>query len=268
MSVLSNVDLTKELKRSKNVGIYPLTYKNIKGSTYNLTASNYAWSINSEKSLVKGNKIVIPSKDSALIVTKEVIWVSKKMCGSYHSKVSIVSKGGGHIGTTLDPDWSGHSLITVHNHSDKDLVIDVDSTFVSIMFYYLNKRSSAQQDNHTSQLNYLYKFIDRKNISEEASKFLEEPWKSQSSNIIYKMKTEPDSDYNELVEKSKLSKYGINKKLRIFYIVLGALLIFPLIGTFYFQEGSVIQEISKYISFVLFSGVAGVIGKEVYEIIK
>jgi deoxycytidine triphosphate deaminase len=105
MSVLSNVDLEIELIRGKNIRIFPLKVDNIKGSTYNLTASKYAWSISTKKSLVKNNKIVIPPNDSALIATKEVIWVSTKIAGSYHSKVSIVSRGGGHIGTTLDPIW-------------------------------------------------------------------------------------------------------------------------------------------------------------------
>lgn len=217
VSVLSNVDLVKELKRGRNIGIYPLIYKNIKGSTYNLTASEHAWSINSKLNLVKDGKITIPPKDSALIATKEVIWVSKKISGSYHSKVSIVSRGGGHIGTTLDPDWSGHSLVTVHNHSENDLVIPVDETFVSIMFNYLNKRSTAQQDNHTSQLNYLYKYIGSENITDKASTYFEESWKSQSSSVLYKMKNESDSEYKELQKKSRISKNGINKNLGWFY---------------------------------------------------
>jgi len=261
------VDLERELKKSKNIRIYPLTYSSIKGSTYNLTASKYAWSLSSKESLVKGNKIVIPPNDSALIATKEVIWVSSKICGSYHSKVSIVSAGGGHIGTTLDPEWIGHSLITVHNHSSKNpLVIGVDKTFVSVMFHYLNKRSTAEQDNHSSQLDYLYKIIP--DISPESVSYFDESWKSQPTSLINKMRTGTDSQYDVLIRETKTSKSGINFKLMKFYLVVASTLLLSLIGIFALQEGSFLYTLSFFVGFVGFSGLFGVIGKEVYDKIK
>ena len=62
MSVLSNVDLEKELLKGKNIRIFPLKVDNIKGSTYNLTASEYAWSISTKKSLVNDDKNNYTSK--------------------------------------------------------------------------------------------------------------------------------------------------------------------------------------------------------------
>ena len=201
MTVLSNIDLEREIKKG-NIRIYPLNLDSIKGSTYNLTASEYAWSLSTKKSLVDGDKIVIHSNDSALIATKEVIWVSKKICGSYHSKVSIVTAGGGHIGTTLDPEWSGHSLVTVHNHGKTDLIIRVDQTFVSIMFHYLNKKTTAFQDNTSSQLDYLKEHIPAHELNKNgANAYFDESWKKQPEKIIEKMKS--DSQYEKLLEKEK-----------------------------------------------------------------
>lgn len=218
MTVLSNVDLEKELYKGENIRICPLKVDNIKGSRYNLTASKYAWSISTKENLVKDDKIVIPPNDSALIATKEVIWTSSKITGTYHSKVSIVSKGGGYIGTILDPEWIGHSLITVHNYHPKDpLEIRVNDTFVSIMFYYLNRRASIEQTNKPSQLDILYKVIPEANVSADGQRYFDESWKSQPRRILLKMKTEPDSEYRQL-NKGLKGRKKFNGKLIAFYI--------------------------------------------------
>jgi deoxycytidine triphosphate deaminase len=246
MSVLSNVDLEKELVSGRNIRIYPLDLSNIKGSTYNLTASNYAWSLKTKKSIVENDKIIIPPNDSGLIATQEVIWVSSKICGSYHSKVSIVSSGGGHIGTTLDPEWIGHSLITVHNHSDKDLVIGVNKTFVSIMFHYLNKSSTAEQDNSSSQLDYLYKIIpDFKD-----GDYFDESWKKQPNNLLSKMKTDPQ---HEILVKRK--KTFLNSKTSYLFLSVTVLLLLALIAQQFLDQNNFIYKLASFITDVGAEGI-------------
>jgi deoxycytidine triphosphate deaminase len=269
MSALSNVDLEKELLKGKNIRIYPLKVDNIKGSTYNLTASEYAWSISTKKSLVKNNKIIIPPNDSALIATREVIWISSKIAGSYHSKVSIVSKGGGHIGTTLDPEWIGHSLITVHNHHPKDsLEIGINDTFVSIMFYYLNRKTNIEQTNKPSQLDNLYKVIPPSEVSEEGQKYFDESWKSQPRKLLDKMKTAPDSEYNQLNKDIKNRK-KFNGKLISFYI-FGIILACVLLWLRYNQEQNITltQFLIKFITDIGFSGVIVTILLGIYNKLK
>ena len=255
MSVLSNVDLERELLKGKNIRIYPIIIDNIKGSTYNLTASDYAWSIISKKSLVIGDKIIIPPNDSALIATREVIWTSPKIAGSYHSKVSIVSKGGGHIGTTLDPEWIGHSLITVHNHHPKDsLEIGVNKTFVSIMFHYLNKRSTAEQSNKPSQLDNLYRVIPQSNVSTQVQNYFDESWKSQPKILLDKMKTGIDTEYDKLTSNMKnQKKFG---KLLSIYII-GFILICGLLWMRYGMEEdlTLTEFLVKFITDIGFSGI-------------
>lgn len=111
-----------------------------------------AWNLSTKQSLYNSkDKIIIPPKTTALIQNYETIWCSKKIAGTYHSKVGLVSKGLGHISTTLDPDYLGISLISVHNHNEKDeiqLVIEEDS-FVTLVFNYVNTESKiGRGDNH------------------------------------------------------------------------------------------------------------------------
>jgi deoxycytidine triphosphate deaminase len=152
--MLSNFSIAKEL--NKNIFISPLTLKNIKGATVNLTASEYAWSLKTKQKIVNDNIITIPARDTALIATKEILHVTSKIAGTYHSKVKLVSKGLSHIGTTLDPTWFGHSLIAIHNVSDKDIDLKCEETFVSLTFHYLDKPSKKfTLDNHSGRTDIL-----------------------------------------------------------------------------------------------------------------
>lgn len=123
---LSNIDIEKLL--GKEIFIYPYRANNSKGgSTYNLTASCFAYYVEGNDKIyaVKGNEIIIPPHKTVLIQTEESIYVSNKICGTYHSKVSLVSKGLGHIGTTLDPMYFGTSKIAIQNTSDEEKIIKV-----------------------------------------------------------------------------------------------------------------------------------------------
>ena len=122
---------------------------NLKGASYNLTASEFAWSLSTKQRIYnsQNKKIIIESGDTALIETNETIWVSKKIMGTYHSRVTQVSHGTGHIGTTLDPNYIGPSLIAVHNHSNDPIeLIPEETTFVTLAFQYLSSESS--KNNH------------------------------------------------------------------------------------------------------------------------
>lgn len=135
--MLSIVDIKRELGR--NIYIHPLNISSIKSNSIDLHASQFAWSISTKKSLFDGtNLIVIPPHDTALIYSKEAIYVSNKIGGTYHSKVRLVSNGLGHIGTTLDAQYIGLSVVALHNISDESKEIVVGSEFVTIIFNYLH----------------------------------------------------------------------------------------------------------------------------------
>lgn len=195
--MLSNVDIIKEL--NKNIFIYPLITKNIKGSTVNLTASKWAWSLKTKSSIVQSidgkNVIVIPAKDTALIETEEVIHVTQKIAGTYHSKVGLVSHGLSHIGTTLDPMFCGNSLIAIHNNSENNYTLVVGKSFVSLIFYYLQSESDSENSNEHGQTSILGE-LNITNIPDE----LREDWRKTPKGIKDKCKT----DDNEIKKINKL----------------------------------------------------------------
>lgn len=135
--MLSIVDIKREL--GKNIYIYPLNISSIKSNSIDLHASHFAWSIATKKSLFDGNGlIIIPPHDTALVYSEEAIYVSNKIGGTYHSKVRLVSNGLGHIGTSLDAQYIGLSIIAIHNVSNEPKKIVVGSEFVTITFHYLH----------------------------------------------------------------------------------------------------------------------------------
>jgi deoxycytidine triphosphate deaminase len=180
MTSLSDQDIKREL--GKNILIYPFKRENLKNASYNLTASKLAWSLQTKESIYSQDesdhempgKIIIKPQTTALIETHETIWVNSKICGTYHSKVSWVSKGLGHIATTLDPEYIGPSLITVHNHSNISIeIIPEQDTFASLMFFYLKTRSSCQDNNRPGRPEILKDF----KVTPEQSQWFELPYR-------------------------------------------------------------------------------------------
>ena len=154
MPTLSNIDIEKELIQG-NILVFPFNKKNIKGASYNFTVGQFAYQIPKDpgdpyKSVYNPDNqmIVLPPKSTVLVATNESIWVSHKIAGTYHSKVKLVSKGIGHIGTTLDPNFLGVALIALHNLSENEISLEAEKdTFVSITFHYLRTGSTAEHDN-------------------------------------------------------------------------------------------------------------------------
>ncbi len=207
MPVLGVEDIYKEI--GKNIFVYPLNIDNIKANTINLTASKYAWSIKTKKNICKdGTEIIIEPNDTALIYTKEAIYVSKKIGGTYHSKVSLVSNGLGHIGTTLDPEYMGLSLIAVHNHSSLKYLLKVGTTFVSIMFYYLKTPTYIiSHNNIPGQTNILQNYD---NLSEFEEWTENNDWVNEKRKLMRIMRQ--SKEYKEMKQYYKeltIEKYNL-----------------------------------------------------------
>ncbi len=141
--MLSYNDIINEL--GKNIFIYPMKDVVLKGASLDLTASKFAWSLKTKQSICKNNVIEIPPHDTAIIFTNEAIHVTGKIAGTYHSKVSFVSEGLGHIGTTLDPYYIGLSKLAIHNHSDMPFNLPVNHTIASVIFDYVKTPLKKQE---------------------------------------------------------------------------------------------------------------------------
>ncbi|GMG75480.1 hypothetical protein ShirakiTB12_39480 [Priestia megaterium] len=205
--LLSNNDIKRELIKAKNLSIYPLVVENIKGSSINLTASAHAWDIKSKDSVVSTNKkkITIKGNSTVAIFTREAVWVSRRIGGTYHPRVSLVAKGLGNISTTLDPQWYGLSLVTVSNNTDEDIDIRVGEAFVSVMLYYLNSPATKGIiDNQASRPDLYSKF----NLTEDDEEFLNQQWHRNYHGILENMKK--SESYNYLVKDKRKFLIGAN----------------------------------------------------------
>lgn len=203
--LLSNNDIKRELIKTKNISIYPLMVENIKGSSINLTASAHAWDIVSKESVISENlkKIIIKGNSTVSIFTREALWVSRRIGGTYHPRVSLVAKGLSNISTTLDPQWYGLSLITVNNTTADEIEIRVGEAFVSVMLYYLkNPATKGIIDNQASRPDLYNKFT----LTDEDEDFLGQQWHRNFHGILQEMKN--SESYKYLVKDK--SKFKIN----------------------------------------------------------
>lgn len=192
MTTLSNVDIEKELVEG-SILIFPFVKDNLKGASYNLTASHLAWKVPEKESdsYVTAydsvyNKVIIPRKSTVLIVTNEAIYVSDRIAASYHSKVKLVSEGIGHIGTTLDPGYLGVSIIALHNHTEKNIeLIPEKTTFVSIMFQFVRTKAEPEQhDNRPGRPD----ILSRVGLSNKEEEWLNEGFRNYKDSLRKKIK--------------------------------------------------------------------------------
>lgn len=256
--MLSKQDIVKEI--GKGINIHPIRYSNIKENSINLTVSRNAWSQKKENIYVdshgifhignntnatnryeikkgcssvvdlKGKKIlVLLPHQTTIIETSEVISVSNYIGGTFHSKVGIVTKGIGHIGTMLGPNYCGHLMISLHNITNDIVTLNVGETFISLAFYYLdtpvNSNTNSNISGHIDKLAAL-----GININKETSEFLTQEWKTSFEGVKNKMIN--SENYKTFCKEIKLNKPSIkmyfNKENIITVCVI--ILIFVLLG--------------------------------------
>lgn len=145
--MLSRDDILKSLIDGE-LEIYPFEKKNLTGIGYNLSVTDFAFSIKMGILLTIYSKVtpsgirhyvIIPANDTVLFFSKEYIRVSNKIAGTFHSKVARVCQGLGHISTTLDPTWKGQLIISVNNPTSKEIKFELDENSGNIFTLLLYK---------------------------------------------------------------------------------------------------------------------------------
>ncbi|EKQ52400.1 MULTISPECIES: deoxycytidine deaminase [unclassified Clostridium] len=255
--MLSKVDIDKELCRGIN--IVPFNGDNIKENSINLSASSYAFPMSSGKCFIKndgdivniyekneeddgieieiikgktavfefnGQKIIILLPFSTtLIETKEVLAVDKNIGGTYHSKVGIACQGIGHIGTMLGPGFSGHSLVPIHNISATPLKLNVDHTFVSVVFNYLKSPIDYPNPTDNGHLNKLAEYGVK--LDSEVAKFLDQDWKRNIDIVRENMDLDDKfKEYKEILSKRKYKKFLKYINFKNFVLLIISLAVF------------------------------------------
>ncbi len=216
--MLSIEDIYREL--GDNILVYPLVTDNFKDNSVDLTASRFAWSIENKipESLYneKTKSIEVPPHTTACILTNEAIYVGNNIGGTYHSRVSLVLLGFGHIGTMLDPKYCGQSLIMLHNITDYTKSIPVGERLVSVIFYYLN--TPIVESTLTTPFAHLNKVV----ILDDDRKY--QDWKKKHEwyyNAI-QLKRHFDEQYSEKVKVLKeryIQKKTLKEKLLSSYLL-------------------------------------------------
>ncbi|HAT4252141.1 TPA: deoxycytidine deaminase [Clostridium perfringens] len=256
--MLSRFDIENEL--GNGINIVPFNSSNIKENSINLSASKFAWTLSSGEIFIsnenkiythknetdnckdfkfqKGDSAVVNINDenfiillpfsTTLIETQEVLAVDNRIGGSYHSKVGLVSKGIGHIGTMLGPNFSGHSLIALHNVSENPIKLKVGDTFVSITFNYLNTPIDYPNPTINGHIDKLNNFNIK--TSSYDRNFLMEDWKSNINFVKEHMEEDKNFiSYKKLLRKRKFRYIESFLNLRNIIIVLIYILIFILL---------------------------------------
>ena len=145
--MLSRDDI-KQAMAEGHLKIFPFEAKNLTGIGYNLSTTDFAFSIKQGMLLTihKRTKdsgveryVTIPGNDTVLFFSKEYIEIDHTLAGTFHSKVSRVSEGLGHISTTLDAAWKGQLLISVNNPTSNEIKFDLDKSGGNIMTMLLHK---------------------------------------------------------------------------------------------------------------------------------
>ena len=245
--MLSIVDIKREL--GKNLYIYPLTTSAIKSNSIDLHASKFAWSISTKKSLFNGvDKIIIPPHDTALVYSKEAIYVSNKIGGSYHSKVRLVSQGFGHIGTSLDAQYIGLSIVAIHNITDSPKEIGVGNEFVTVVFHYLHTDDYIDTVSHDNPPGHPSLIADFENVADFLDWEENNRWCRNKSDLYIAMIN--SSEYKECKKQFNTEQLVFNRKyirkkifkytlIVIFWLLVNILLSIPA----YFVEITPITDI-------------------------
>lgn len=168
---LTGVMADQDIKRAmcnNDILIYPFNPSQLTGVGYNLSSSDLIISTHTGMPLkiFKGENqryVWVKPHDTILISTKEYVRVSRRVMGTFHSRVLIVSQGFGHISTTLDPNWSGPLLIALNNPSSRKLKFiledhGIPQTFATLVFYYLQNASERDHDNRPNRVDILMQY--------------------------------------------------------------------------------------------------------------
>ncbi|MDF5710247.1 MAG: hypothetical protein PUP90_21910 [Nostoc sp. S4] len=210
MSVLSDRDIVREL--SKGILFYPLKPDSIRACDLCLTASEYAYAIGQKQRLtiqteLKTSKpdeeqkfFCIPPRDTALVWTDEAVYLSGYFRGPLYSMVGLVSKGMGHIGTRVNPYWSGVLCIALHNISDEMLRINVRDVNQPIAYLAIEKLSSKSSSNRNTdrpaRLDILIGLPNRNEIDDFFNR-KEHSWMTGDTDLLRKLMLESE-EYKKL----------------------------------------------------------------------
>lgn len=179
---MNDVQIDKARKEGELL-ICPYNERNLTPVGYNLSFSGFIVSLRKRafiKLKHKGNEwfFYLKPHETALVLTRETIWVSRFIGGTFHSKVSMVIKGLGHVSTTLDPGWHGQLLVPLNNPTKGKvkIVVAIDEkngkrfeTFLTMVLFRSQEASLIEKgDNKSARIELLEEILEENRRNRDA----------------------------------------------------------------------------------------------------
>jgi len=173
-----------DLLLDNEIVIHPYSEKNLTPVGYNLSFSKFIYSLTTHTfvNIIDNGKdpahFLIKPNETVLILTKETIWVSRNIGGTFHSKVSMVTQGLTHVSTTLDPGWQGQLLVPITNSTRQKHKIDIMNmngeylTFITLVLHRSENTSCIGNDNQSARLDLLKRIVRQGGSSHERNKII------------------------------------------------------------------------------------------------
>ncbi|GAA6622518.1 hypothetical protein [Scytonema sp. NUACC26] len=143
--------------------------------------------------------------------TDEAIYLSGNFRGPLYSRVEVVSQGIGHIGTRVNPCWSGVLCIALHNVSHREMRINVRDINQPIAYLAIEKLSSKASSNSNIDKSARLDIIRGMSNTNEIHDFFnqkENAWMSGHTDMLRKLMVD-SSEYKRI-------KRGVHNTLLTF----------------------------------------------------
>lgn len=201
--------------------IIPYEEKNLTGIGYNMSTINFTFSINqglllkiyvdtTEKGYM--HYVKIPAHDTVLLFSKEFLETDDSLAGTFHSKVSRVCQGLGHISTTLDPMWKGQLIIAVNNPTNKKIRFNLDESsgnIFTLLMYELDQKVTGKNihDNNQGRCDLLLS-----HFTNGFSSWFHQKKHLELENFIVKEFANSLNGYDDFMSEKQKDKYTVKVK--------------------------------------------------------
>lgn len=217
-----NDALITKAREDKELVICPYNEKNLTPVGYNLSFTRFIVSLR-KKTFVKIDHkddewfFILRPHETVLVLTRESVWVSRYIGGTFHSKVSLVTKGLGHVSTTLDPGWYGQLLVPLNNPTKEKIKVviahDINGqkeyqTFITMVLFRAREASLREKtDNKSGRIELLEEILKEKKKNRDA-KYLSEFIQQLKQNNDEKISIDNLNDPQDRTEKIKKFEEG------------------------------------------------------------
>ena len=170
----------------KEIVIHPYSEENLTPVGYNFTFSDFIYSLftNTFVEIINNENepeyFWIRPNETVLVLTREMIWVSKHIGGTFHSKVSLVTEGLCHVSTTLDPGWQGQLLVPITNPTKGRIKVYIKKkennkiqSFITLVLHRSKIAACIEHDNPPARIDLLMSIVERGNQGKKRKKFME-----------------------------------------------------------------------------------------------